>query len=34
MPEELAREMFLEWFGCELSTMIWDTLKTKTKPAF
>ena len=33
-PEELTREMFLEWFDCELSTMIWDMLKTKIKPAF
>ncbi len=31
-PEELTREMFLEWFDCELSTMIWDMLKTKIKP--
>ncbi|MCP4594248.1 MAG: hypothetical protein GY842_26255 [bacterium] len=30
-PEELTREMFLEWFDCELSTMIWDMLKTKIK---
>ncbi len=33
-PEELTREMFLEWFDCELSTVIWDTLKTRIKPAF
>lgn len=31
-PEELTHEMFLEWFDCELSTMIWDMLKTKIKP--
>ena len=31
-PEELTREMFLEWFDCELSTMIWDMLNTKIKP--
>ena len=33
-PEELTRKMFLEWFDCELSTMIWDMLKAKIKPAF
>lgn len=33
-PAKLTREMFLEWFDCELSTMIWDMLKTKIKPAF
>ena len=33
-PEGLTREMFLEWCDCELSTMIWDMLKTKIKPAF
>ena len=33
-PEELTRETFLERFDCELSTMIWDMLKTKIKPAF
>ncbi len=27
----LTREMFLEWFDCELSTMIWDMLKTRIK---
>ena len=32
-PEELTREMFLEWFDCELSTMIWDMLKARVKPA-
>jgi hypothetical protein len=32
-PAELTREMFLEWFECELSTMIWDMLKTRIKPA-
>ena len=32
-PPELTREMFLEWFDCELSTMIWDMLKTRIKPA-
>ena len=32
-PERLTREMFLEWFDCELSTMIWDMLKTRIKPA-
>jgi hypothetical protein len=31
---ELTREMFLEWFECELSTMIWDMLKTRIKRAF
>ncbi len=33
-PEEMTREMFLEWFDCELSTMIWDMLKSKIKPSF
>jgi hypothetical protein len=33
-PDELTRKMFLEWFDCELCTMIWDMLKTKIKPAF
>ena len=33
-PEELTSEMFLEWFDCELATMIWDMLKAKIKPAF
>ena len=33
-PEGLTREMFLEWFDCELSTMIWDMLKSRIKPAF
>ena len=33
-PETLTRELFLEWFDCELSTMIWDMLKTRLKPAF
>jgi len=33
-PEGLTRAMFLEWFDCELSTMGWDTLKTRIKPAF
>ena len=33
-PEELTREMFLKWFDCELSTMIWDMLKTKIKSRF
>lgn len=32
-PPELTRQMFLEWFDCELSTMIWDILKTRIKPA-
>ena len=32
-PEGMTREMFLEWFDCELSTMIWDMLKTRIKPA-
>ncbi len=32
-PEVLTREMFLQWFDCELSTMIWDMLKTRIKPA-
>jgi hypothetical protein len=32
-PEELTHEKFLEWFDCELSTMIWDMLKTRIKPA-
>ncbi len=31
-PDELTREMFLEWFDCELSTMIWDMLKPRIKP--
>ena len=33
-PEGLTRKMFLEWFDCELSTMIWNMLKTRIKPAF
>ncbi len=33
-PEGLTREMFLGWFDCELSTMIWDMLKPRIKPAF
>ncbi len=33
-PEGLTRGMFLEWFDCELSTMIWDMLKARIKPAF
>ena len=32
-PEGLTREMFLEWFDCEVSTMIWDMLKSRIKPA-
>ena len=32
-PQGLSREMFFEWFDCELSTMIWDMLKTKIRPA-
>ena len=30
-PSELTPEMFLERFDCELSTMIWDMLKTRIK---
>ncbi len=30
-PVELTRAMFLEWFDCELATMIWDMLKTRIK---
>lgn len=33
-PEELTHEMFLEWFECQLSTMILDMLKRRIKPAF
>lgn len=33
-PNELTREMFLKWFDCELSTMLWDILKTKIKLLF
>ncbi len=33
-PEGMTRQMFLERFDCELSTMIWDMLKTRIKPAF
>ncbi len=33
-PEGLSREMFLQWFDCELSTVIWDMLKSNIKPAF
>ena len=33
-PKELTHEMFLEWFDCELSTMIWDMLKPRIKPLF
>ena len=29
--EGLTREMFLEWFDCEVSTMIWDMLKSRIK---
>jgi len=32
-PKELTREMFHDWFDCELSTMIWDMLKSRIKPA-
>ena len=32
-PEGLTRERFLQWFDCEVSTMIWDMLKSKIKPA-
>ena len=32
--DELTREMFLEWFACELSTMIGDMLKTRIEPLF
>jgi len=32
-PEVLTHEMFHDWFDCELSTMIWDLLKTKIKPS-
>jgi hypothetical protein len=31
-PEELTPEMFLEWLERELSTMVWDMLKTGIKP--
>ena len=30
-PDDLTREMFLEWFDCELATMIWDMLKARIK---
>jgi len=30
-PERLTREMFLEWFDCELCTMVWDMPKTRIK---
>ena len=33
-PKELTREMFHEWFDCELSTMIWDMLKSRIKRVF
>ena len=33
-PENKTRGMFLEWFDCELSTMIWDMHKSKIKLAF
>lgn len=33
-PEGLTREMFLQWFDCELSRMIGDMLRTRIKPAF
>ncbi len=33
-PEGLTREMFLEWFDCEVSTMIWDMLRGRIKRAF
>ena len=33
-PEGLTRVMFLEWFDCELSTMVWDMLKPRIKPVF
>ncbi len=32
-PEGLSRELFLQWFDCEVSTVIWDMLKSKIKPA-
>ena len=30
--KELTHEMFLAWCDCEVSTMIWDMLKGKSKP--
>ena len=30
-PETLTRAMFLEWFDCELCTMVWDMAKTRIK---
>ena len=30
-PEKLTREMFLAWFDCELSTMVWDMPKSRIK---
>ena len=32
--EQLIQEMFLKWVDCELSTIIWDTLETKSKPRY
>jgi hypothetical protein len=32
-PANLTRAMFHDWFDCELSTMIWDMLKSRIKPA-
>ena len=34
LPPELTRAMFRECFDCELSTMIWDMLKTGIKPLY
>ena len=30
-PETLTREGFLEWFDCELCTMVWDMPNTRIK---
>ena len=30
-PEKSTREMFIEWFDCELCTMGWGMLKTRIK---
>ena len=33
-PDELTREVFSDWFDCELATMIWDMLKPRIKPLY
>lgn len=30
-PDRLTREMFIEWFECKVSTVIWDLLNARIK---